>query len=153
MMNVLPSMYNLELIKAINPSMRYRDGEDFAAWQKEARAKLAELLRRPQMDLEAVRSLDANAPAMCRADLESVETAVKYEGYIKKQQEEAERQKKLEDMLLPEDVDYKAISGLRIEAAEKLNKIRPASVGQASRISGVNPADVSVLIIRFKDKK
>jgi len=116
-------------------------------------AKLAELLRRPQMDLEAVRSLDANAPALCRADLESVETAVKYEGYIKKQQEEAERQKKIEDMLLPEGVDYKSISGLRIEAAEKLNKIRPASVGQASRISGVNPADVSVLIIRFKDKK
>ena len=84
---------------------------------------------------------------MNRADLESVETAVKYEGYIKKQLEEAERQKKLEDMRLPADVDYKAISGLRIEAAEKLNKIRPASVGQASRISGVNPADVSVLLI------
>ncbi|MBQ5649309.1 MAG: tRNA uridine-5-carboxymethylaminomethyl(34) synthesis enzyme MnmG, partial [Clostridia bacterium] len=74
-------------------------------------------------------------------------------GYIKKQLEEAERQKKLEDMRLPADVDYKSISGLRIEAAEKLNKIRPASVGQASRISGVNPADVTVLIIRFKGQK
>ena len=116
-------------------------------------AKLAELLRRPQIDLAALRKIDENAPALDRADLESVETAVKYEGYIKKQQEEAIRQKKLEDMLLPADVDYKQISGLRIEAAEKLNKIRPQSVGQASRISGVNPADISVLIIRFKDKR
>ena len=116
-------------------------------------AKLAELLRRPQIDLAMLRKIDKNAPEMNRADLESVETAVKYEGYIKKQLEEAERQKKLEDMRLPADVDYKSISGLRIEAAEKLNKIRPASVGQASRISGVNPADVTVLIIRFKGQK
>jgi tRNA uridine 5-carboxymethylaminomethyl modification enzyme len=116
-------------------------------------ATLAELLRRPQIDLAMLRRIDKNAPEMNRADLESVETAVKYEGYIKKQLEEAERQKKLEDMRLPADVDYKSISGLRIEAAEKMNKIRPASVGQASRISGVNPADVTVLLIRFKGQK
>ena len=116
-------------------------------------AKLSDLLRRPQIELSMLRKIDKNAPQLDRADLESVETAVKYEGYIKKQLEEAERQKKLEDMRLPEDVDYRSISGLRIEAAEKLNKIRPASVGQASRISGVNPADVTVLIIRFKGQK
>jgi len=112
-------------------------------------AKIADLLRRPEMDLEKLRSIDKDAPKLSRSVLESVETAVKYEGYIKKQQDEANRQKKLEDMRLPEDMDYTEISGLRKEAAEKLQKFRPANIGMASRISGVNPADISVLIIRL----
>ena len=77
----------------------------------------------------------------------TVETAVKYEGYIKRQRAEVERQARLESKKLPDDIDYKAIKGLRLEAAQKLDKIRPASVGQASRISGVNPADITVLLI------
>ena len=97
--------------------------------------------------------IDKSAPELSLRDTESVETAVKYEGYIKKQNDEANRQKKLENMSLSADTDYKSISGLRIEAAEKLNKIKPANIGQASRISGVNPADISVLIIRFKQDK
>ncbi|MBR6742538.1 MAG: tRNA uridine-5-carboxymethylaminomethyl(34) synthesis enzyme MnmG [Clostridia bacterium] len=115
--------------------------------------KLAELLRRPQVDMSHIRMIDKNAPELSLRDTESVETAVKYEGYIKKQNDEANRQKKLENMSLSADTDYKSISGLRIEAAEKLNKIKPANIGQASRISGVNPADISVLIIRFKQDK
>ena len=72
---------------------------------------------------------------------------MKYEGYIKRQRAEVERQARLEAKKLPDDIDYKSIKGLRLEAAQKLDKIRPASVGQASRISGVNPADITVLLI------
>ena len=72
---------------------------------------------------------------------------IKYEGYIKREIAEAERQKKLEHRQIPEDINYKEIVGLRLESAEKLDKIRPVSIGQASRISGVNPADINVLLI------
>ena len=76
-----------------------------------------------------------------------MELRIKYEGYIKLQLEQVEAMRKLESKLIPDDIDYSAIKGLRLEAAEKLSKIRPANIGQASRISGVNPADVSVLLI------
>ena len=72
---------------------------------------------------------------------------MKYQGYIRRELSEVERQKKLEDKRLPTDIDYKSIVGLRLESAEKLDKIRPVSIGQASRISGVNPSDISVLLI------
>ena len=72
---------------------------------------------------------------------------MKYQGYIKREIAEVERQKKLEEKRIPEDIDYKKIVGLRLESAEKLDKIRPMNIGQASRISGVNPADISVLLI------
>ena len=72
---------------------------------------------------------------------------VKYQGYIRRELSEVERQKKLEDKRLPPDIDYKKITGLRLESAEKLDKIRPMNIGQASRISGVNPADISILLI------
>ena len=78
---------------------------------------------------------------------EQAELNIKYEGYIKIQLEQVEAMRKLEQKKLPEDIDYSTVTGLRLEAAEKLNKIRPLSVGQASRISGVNPADVNVLLI------
>ena len=77
----------------------------------------------------------------------SVGVEIKYEGYIKRELREAERQRRLDEKRIPDGIDYQAITGLRLEAAEKLSKIRPASIGQASRISGVNPADISVLLI------
>ena len=83
----------------------------------------------------------------------TAEILIKYEGYIKREIADVERKRKLEDKKIPENIDYKKIYGLRLEAAEKLEKIRPASIGQASRISGVNPADVNVLIIYLTQKR
>ncbi|MBO5682586.1 MAG: tRNA uridine-5-carboxymethylaminomethyl(34) synthesis enzyme MnmG, partial [Clostridia bacterium] len=110
-------------------------------------ASLADLLRRPSVTYEALSVIDPDRPALSMREALTVETAVKYEGYIKRQRAEVERQARLESKKLPEDIDYKSIKGLRLEAAQKLDKIRPASVGQASRISGVNPADITVLLI------
>ena len=109
--------------------------------------KLAELLRRPELSYRAIAELDPERPALPSAVIRTAEIKVKYQGYIKRELSEVERQKKLEDKRLPSDIDYTQILGLRLEAAEKLNKIRPMSIGQASRISGVNPADISVLLI------
>ena len=84
---------------------------------------------------------------------ESAEILIKYEGYIKRELAEVERKRKLEDKKIPENISYKDIYGLRLEAAEKLEKIRPKNIGQASRISGVNPADINVLIIYLSQKR
>ena len=108
---------------------------------------LAELLRRPELSYEMLAPLDKNRPELSPRVLLTVEVSVKYEGYIKRQIAEVERHARLEVKTLPEDLDYLSIKGLRTEAAQKLAKIRPATIGQASRISGVNPADVSVLLI------
>ena len=110
-------------------------------------ASLADLLRRPSVTYEALAEIDPERPELSLRAALTVETAVKYEGYIKRQRAEVERQAKLEAKKLPADIDYKSIKGLRLEAAQKLDKIRPASIGQASRISGVNPADITVLLI------
>lgn len=115
-------------------------------------AKLAELIRRPEITYAALAPVDKMRPELPREIGESVQTELKYEGYVKKQADEARRQQKLEDRLLPDDIDYKKITGLRLEAAEKLSKVRPASIGQASRISGVNPADITVLLIWLKGR-
>ena len=109
--------------------------------------KLAELLRRPELSYRSIAPMDANRPDLPAAVIRTAEVKVKYQGYIKRELSEVERQKKLEDKRLPADIDYKSIVGLRLESAEKLDKIRPVSIGQASRISGVNPADISVLLI------
>ena len=108
---------------------------------------LAELLRRPAVTYEALAVLDPDRPALTRRERQAVEVAVKYEGYIKRQVAEVERTAKLESRRLPDDIDYTAIRGLRIEATQKLSRIRPATLGQASRISGVSPADISVLLV------
>ena len=105
------------------------------------------MLRRPELSYNAIAELDPDRSELPSAVIRTAEIKVKYQGYIKRELSEVERQKKLEDKRLPADVDYKQILGLRLEAAEKLNKIRPMSIGQASRISGVNPADISVLLI------
>jgi len=110
-------------------------------------ARLSELLRRPEMTYDALAPIDRERTPLSRAVRMTVEVEIKYEGYIKREREEAERQKKLEEKRLPSDIDYKQITGLRLEAVEKLEKIRPLNIGQASRISGVNPADISVLLI------
>ena len=108
---------------------------------------LAELLRRPEITYELLSEIDPERPKLPMAVITTVEVSIKYEGYIKRQIAEVQRHEKLEVRPLPEDLDYLSIKGLRIEAAQKLQKLRPLTVGQASRISGVNPADISVLLI------
>ena len=115
--------------------------------------KLAELLRRPELSYKALLPIDKERPTLPSAVTRTVEVQVKYEGYIKREMAEAAKQKKLEEKKLPKDISYKDILGLRLEAAEKLDKIRPESLGQASRISGVNPADISVLLIYLSQGK
>ncbi len=115
--------------------------------------KLAELLRRPEISYKMLAPIDKERPSLPSAVVRTAEVQVKYQGYIKREIAEAERQKKLEEKKLPEDISYKDILGLRLEAAEKLEKIRPRSLGQASRISGVNPADISVLLIYLSQGK
>lgn len=109
--------------------------------------KIADLIRRPQLGYAMLAPYDAQRPALSNVIGEQVEIQIKYEGYIEKQMAQIERMRKLEEKKLPEDIDYTTIRGLRLEAAEKLNAHRPANLGQASRISGVSPADVSVLMV------
>ena len=108
---------------------------------------LSDLLRRPELSYGALALIDTERPVLPERVRETAEIEIKYEGYLNRQRKEVERQKKLEDLKIPEDIDYSAVRGLRLEAASKLASIRPESIGQASRISGVNPADVSVLLI------
>ena len=108
---------------------------------------LADLIRRPALNYEKLAPLDKDRPILTHAEAYSAEVAIKYEGYIKRQLAEVKRREKLDDMKLPEDMDYDAIPGIRIEARQKLKAIRPMNVGAASRISGVSPADISVLLI------
>lgn len=110
-------------------------------------AKLAQIIRRPQCTYDGTAFLDKDRPKLSKEVREQVDLSIKYEGYIKIQLEQVEQMRKLERKALPNDLDYSQIKGLRLEAIEKLNKIKPLSVGQASRISGVNPADVSVLLV------
>ena len=115
--------------------------------------KMAELLKRTELDYEKLASIDPERPELTLQEKEEVEIQVKYEGYIKMQEAQVEKFKKLETKLLPEDVDYKSINGLCLEARQKLDKFRPRSIGQASRISGVSPADISVLLIYLQVNK
>ena len=108
---------------------------------------LADLLRRPPITYEALGKIDKKRPELPKAVKMTVEISVKYEGYIKKQIAEVRRHEALEEKHIPADIDYSAVKGLRIEASQKLAKLRPMTVGQASRISGVSPADISVLLI------
>ncbi len=108
---------------------------------------LAEIIRRPQLDYDSTAPYDGDRPSLPGGLRERVQTEIKYEGYIRHQLEEVRRQEKADSTRLPEDTDYSQIRGLRLEAAQKLNRVKPLTVGQASRISGVNPADISVLLI------
>ena len=115
--------------------------------------KMAELLKRTELDYEKLASIDPERPELTLQEKEEVEIQVKYEGYIKMQEAQVEKFKKLETKLLPEDIDYQSINGLCLEARQKLDKFRPRSIGQASRISGVSPADISVLLIYLQVNK
>ncbi|WP_444642704.1 tRNA uridine-5-carboxymethylaminomethyl(34) synthesis enzyme MnmG [Caproiciproducens sp. R1] len=109
--------------------------------------RLAELIRRPQLNYEILKEVDRDRPDLPAAVFENVEIEIKYEGYIKRQKADIAEMRRLEERRLPAKINYKEIIGLRTEAQEKLQKVMPASVGQASRISGVSPADISVLLI------
>lgn len=109
--------------------------------------RLIDLMKRPQLGYDALKSIDKTRPELDPNIFEQVEIEIKYEGYIQKQLKQVEQMKKLEVKQLPNDFDYNEIEGLRLEAREKLNKIKPLNIGQASRISGVSPADISVLLI------
>ena len=115
--------------------------------------KLAELLRRPELSYEALAPLDKTRPTLPDDVCLTTELEVKYEGYIQRQLAEVSRKEAMESITLPEELDYHAVRGLRLEAAEKLAHMRPVSVGQASRISGVSPADISVLLLYLKQHK
>ena len=109
--------------------------------------RLSELLKRPQLNYDLLEPFDTQRPPLPREIFEQVEIDTKYEGYIKRQQAQVDEMHRLEVKKLPEDTDYSTIHGLRLEAREKLSKIRPHNIGQASRISGVSPSDISVLLI------
>ena len=115
--------------------------------------RLIELLKRPELNYEVLTPIDPDRPNLDPAIFEQVEIAIKYEGYIKKQLAAVENMRKLENKLLPDDIDYRSITGLRLEAQEKLSAIRPLNIGQASRISGVSPADINVLMIYLVKQK
>ena len=114
--------------------------------------KLAELIKRPQLDYEKLTLVDKTRPELPDEVFEQVETELKYEGYIKRQRAQIADMRRLEVRQIPEDIDYDDVTGLRLEAGEKLKKIRPVNIGQASRISGVSPADISVLLIYLGKK-
>lgn len=116
-------------------------------------SKLSDLIKRPELDYEKLAPLDLNRPQLPVAVTEQAEIKLKYDGYIARQIAQVEQFQKMENKLLPKDCDYSQIHGLRLEARQKLDKIRPDSVGQASRISGVSPADISVLIVWLQSQK
>ncbi len=115
--------------------------------------KLAELLKRTEITYKSLEELDVERPKLDKQVTEEVEIMIKYEGYINMQKKQVESFKKLEKKLLPENIDYNTIKGIRLEARQKLNKYKPYSIGQASRISGVSPADISVLLIYLEQNK
>ncbi|MGM0370513.1 MAG: tRNA uridine-5-carboxymethylaminomethyl(34) synthesis enzyme MnmG, partial [Bacillota bacterium] len=111
---------------------------------------LARLIKRPELDYQSLAAIDPQRPDLASNITKEVEIQLKYEGYIKKQRKQIEKQKELENKKIPSNIDYREVSGLRLEAREKLEDIRPISVGQAGRISGVSPADISVLTIHLE---
>ena len=113
----------------------------------------AELIKRPELNYELLSEIDPDRPSLSWRVREQVNIEIKYEGYIKRQRQQVEQFRKLEGKKLPGDIDYKSLKGLRLEAQQKLDKIRPENIGQAGRISGVSPADISVLLIYLEQMK
>ncbi len=133
---------NIPPTEKVNSFLRSRNSAEIKSG-----VKLIDLLRRPEITYEDLAEIDTDRPKLSRAVAEQVTISVKYEGYIKRQMQQVEQFKRLENKKIPEDIDYSGILGLSTEARQKLDKVRPESVGQASRISGVSPADISVLLI------
>ena len=134
--------------EAVNAMLASRDSAPVAN-----SARLADLLRRPQVTYEDIAPFDPERPALPEAVTQEVEIQVKYAGYLARQEKQVEIFRKEEATLLPADLDYMAITGLRVEAREKLQAIRPVSIGQANRISGVSPADIAVLLIYLEQQR
>lgn len=119
----------------------------------ESKISLAELMKRPQMNYGNLAEMDPDRPEVCQHSTVQVEVQIKYQGYINKQLQQVERFSKLERKRLPPDLDYESLEGLRIEARQKLSEMKPLSVGQASRISGVSPADINVLLVHLERQR
>ena len=116
-------------------------------------ARLADLLRRPRLTYTDLTPFDPDRPALDPAVVSEAEIAIKYAGYIDRQLRQVEEVKRLEERPMPEDIDYLAIDGLRLEARQKLAAIRPKNLGQAGRVSGVSPADAAVLMVYLKQNE
>jgi len=114
---------------------------------------LYELLKRPEITYDSLCEIDDEIPGLDRETTEQIEIQIKYEGYIRKQLQQAGQFKKLENKRIPQGIDFTAIKGLSLEARQKLKNINPANLGQASRISGVSPADVSVLMVYIEQMR
>jgi len=112
---------------------------------------LASLLRRPGISYNDIAPLDGGAPELIDAVREQVEISIKYDGYIKRQQRQLEELVRMENHIIPDDIDYSSLQGLRIEARQKLSDVKPRSLGQATRISGVSPADAAALMVYLKN--
>ncbi len=134
--------------KVVNPLL-----EKYGLDPIKAGAKLSDLIKRPELDYEKLTEIDINRPELPDAVIEEAEIKLKYKGYIDRQIAQVKQMEKMDKRLLPSDINYEEITGLRLEARQKLNKVRPKSLGQASRISGVSPADVSVLVIWLESVK
>ena len=139
--NIKPTKEVNELLKSVN-STEIKTG-----------IKEIELLKRSEIKYEDLRKIDSNMPKLTDEEAEEVEIKAKYEGYIKLQMAQVEKTKKLENKLLPEDLDYLNLKGISQEARQKLDKFKPNSIGQASRISGISPADISVLLIYLEQRR
>lgn len=119
-------------------------------------ANLAEVIRRPELNYDLTKEIDDNRKELRKEVRDQVNINIKYEGYIKRQESQVKQFKKLENKKIPADIDYSKVNSLRIEAVQKLSKVKPSSIGQASRISGVSPADITVLLVyleTYKEKK
>ena len=116
-------------------------------------ASLAEILRRPEIRYEYLAEIDPDRPDLPLEVTEQVEIAIKYDGYIRRQLKQVEQFQKLEQKRIPEDLNYEEIGSLRLEAVQKLKLCKPVSIGQASRISGVSPADIAVLLVYLEQKR
>lgn len=127
--------------------------EKYGATPISTGTKLSDLLKRTELTYCSLKEIDLERPELERQVWEEVEIMVKYEGYIEMQKRQVEAFKKMEEKILPEEIDYEQIKGLRLEARQKLNQFKPYSIGQASRISGVSPADISVLLIYLEQYK
>ena len=147
-----------EMERLKNKSLGAADLKDFllsrGTTEVEGRTTFMELLKRPQISYADLKEIDDETrPELSYHEITQLEVEIKYEGYIKKQLQQIERYKRLEEKRLDEDLDYESIDGLRLEARQKLSKIRPSSIGQASRISGVSPADINVLMVYLEKKR
>ena len=127
--------------------------EDHGTTKLSTGSKLSELLKRTEISYEELAKIDNNRPNLTEQEKEEVEIQIKYEGYIKMEEDQVEKFKKMENKKLSENIKYSSIKGLSLEARQKLDKIKPISIGQASRISGVSPADINVLLIYLQTKK